>query len=219
MKVDNCEEACKAGLMLVIQPAGLMLGYENSARCMKDDQVRLTMGNSLLHEIMPSLHTTKEKAETLAYRLCGELENAEKAADLTDLNALFAKRKGFISLIRNYSDDRFAFPPGLTGGLACLIMLCTGLKKRDGRYTLLLNGTEKTLRSCPELEAFSLLACDMPPETLSYAALSDQALWGEDLRRIEGLEESVAQRLLDLQILGVRETMKRMNDAIKEQRE
>ena len=218
--MDCFETTYRAALLLVIQPAGLMLGYADTSQCMKDDLLRLTMGNSLLHEIMPASHAEKETAEKLAYKLCDELESQVHAWDLTDLSFLFENLESILSLIRNYSDDRQVFPAGLTGGLACLIMLCTGLKKEhDGRYTLLLNGKEKALKPCSQMEAFSLLACDMPPETLSYAVLSDQALWGEDLRRIEGLEDAVSQRLLDLQILGVRETMKRINDAIKEQRE
>ncbi len=218
--MDYFETAYKAGLLLVIQPAGLILGYADSSACMKDDLLRLTMGNCLLYEIMPASHAEKETAEKLAYKLCSELESRVHAEDLTDLSFLFGNRGSIFSLIRSYSDERQMLPAGLIGGLACLIMLCTGLKReQDGRYMLLLNGKEKTLKPCAELEAFSLLACDMPPEMLSYAVLSDQTLWGEDLRGIEGLEDAVAQRLLDLQILGVRETLQKMNDAIKEQRE
>ena len=45
------------------------------------------------------------------------------------------------------------------------------------------------------LEAFSRLSSDMSPDSLAYAVLSDRALWGEDLREIDGLEDAVIQNL------------------------
>ena len=44
----------------------------------------------------------------------------------------------------------------------------------------------------------------MPPEMLSYAVLSDRAMWEEDLREIPGLEDKIADQLRDLQLIGLR---------------
>lgn len=59
------------------------------------------------------------------------------------------------------------------------------------------------------LAAFARMSCDMPPESLAYAVLSDCEIWGGDLRGIAGLEEKVTAQLRDMQILGVREAMRK----------
>ncbi len=48
----------------------------------------------------------------------------------------------------------------------------------------------------------------MPPESLAYAALSDRAIWEEDLREIPGLEDTIAGQLRDLQLLGLVDAVK-----------
>ena len=59
------------------------------------------------------------------------------------------------------------------------------------------------------LFSFSRLSCDMPAESLAYAALSDRAIWEEDLRAIPGLEEKITEQLRDLQLLGLAEAVER----------
>ena len=68
--------------------------------------------------------------------------------------------------------------------------------------------------SCPVhddpeiLEAFSRMAHDMPAESLAYAVLADRALWGMDLREIDGLEMRVCFDISSIQRIGLRETMR-----------
>ena len=57
--------------------------------------------------------------------------------------------------------------------------------------------------------SFSRLSCDMPPESVAYAVLSDRAIWEEDLRDIPGLEDTIAGQLRDLQLLGLMEAVRK----------
>ena len=105
--------------------------------------------------------------------------------------------------VDNFSAD------SVGSSIACivlgLIMLFAGVRQEDdGRYAILKNG-EKCFVSEDEdiLSSFSRLSCDMPPESLSYAVLSDRAIWDEDLREISGLEDLVTEQLRDLQLLGL----------------
>jgi mannitol-1-phosphate/altronate dehydrogenase len=95
--------------------------------------------------------------------------------------------------------------------LALLIMLFSGARQDDqGRYTYLKNGETAYFSEDEEiLFSFSRLSCDMPPESLAYAALSDRAIWEEDLREIPGLEDVIADRLRDLQLLGLMEAVEK----------
>ncbi len=56
---------------------------------------------------------------------------------------------------------------------------------------------------------FHALSSDMEPEALSYAVLSDEMLWGEDLRKVRELENMLASSVRDLQLLGIRESVSR----------
>ena len=96
-------------------------------------------------------------------------------------------------------------------GLSALIMLYAGARRtEDGRYACLSDGEEVPLSDDGEaLYSFSRLSCDMPPETLSYAVLSDRAIWEEDLREVPGLEERIGSQLRDIQLLGLRAALER----------
>ena len=88
-------------------------------------------------------------------------------------------------------------------------MLYAGARKNaDSRYVLPADEKEIQLIENPKvLAAFSRMSCDMPPESLAYAALSDREVWGCDLREIDGLEERVASQLRDMQLLGAKAAM------------
>jgi hypothetical protein len=110
-----------------------------------------------------------------------------------------------LPILKNYVERDEHLPPCLCMSLACLIMLFAGARREeDGRYTVLKNGERCFVSEDEEiLSSFSRLSCDMPPESLAYAALSDRAIWEEDLREIPGLEEMITEQLRDLQLLGL----------------
>ena len=59
-----------------------------------------------------------------------------------------------------------------------------------------LGGEAVVLHDDPEaLLSFSRLSPDMPAESLAYACLADRALWGMDLRELDGLEMAVCRNL------------------------
>lgn len=51
------------------------------------------------------------------------------------------------------------------------------------------------------------LSCDMEPEALAYAILSDADLWQKSLRDQEDLENALIETFRDLQLLGAHETI------------
>ena len=90
-------------------------------------------------------------------------------------------------------------------------MFYAGIRQNaDGEYEGIRDGKPYPVRDDPQvLSAFAHLSCDMPPESLAYAVLSDQEMWGEDLREIPGLEDMVTDQLRDLQLIGLRAAMRR----------
>ena len=197
-------QGCLQSLML---PEGLLAGLDTIRDCMKEDTLRAFLGHALLHEIMPCLGEHRDILDPVAMAVCKEMEEPSIVQPLALLlpNAVRAWADQTLPILKDYEDRDGHLPPCLCMSLACLIMLFAGVRQEDdGRYAILKNG-EKCFVSEDEdvLSSFSRLSCDMPPESLAYAALSDRAIWDEDLRQIPGLEDLVTEQLRDLQLLGL----------------
>ena len=209
----SARERMQGCLLSLILPAGVMAGLDTVRACMKDDTLRAFLGHALLHEIMPSMGLNKETLDPLTMEICHDMEEPSIMQPLVLLlpNAVRAWAAQALPLLRAYEEREGALPPCLCMSLATLIMLFSGARREeDGRYTCLKNGERCYLSEDEDiLFSFSRLSCDMPPEALAYAVLSDRAIWEEDLREIPGLEDRIAGQLRDLQLLGLNEALTR----------
>ena len=202
----------QSSLLSTILCPGLTAGLDTVQECMKDEDIRPFLGHALLHEIMPNLGLTKEYLDPMAMEVCGEMEHPPARLPLPLLlnGAVKAWQKDTLPILKKFFDREDALPPCLCMGFSCMIMLFAGAKREpDGGYTYLRKEDEPCALHEDEeiLRAFSRLSCDMPPDTLSYAVLSDRSIWDEDLRDIPGLEEKIADQLRDLQLLGLRASL------------
>lgn len=207
----NARERIQGCLYSLILPAGVMAGLDTVKDCMRDPVLRPFLGHALLREILPCMGLGKETLDPLAVEICGEMENPAIAQPLALLmpNAVRAWRDQALPVLKTFEERECELPPCLCMSLALLIMLFAGARQDDqGRYTYLKNGETCYFNEDEEiLFSFSRLSCDMPPESLAYAALSDRAIWEEDLRDIPGLEDTVADQLRDLQLVGLMEAV------------
>lgn len=206
-RMNTAETRMRGSLLSVALPAGMLAGLDTVRDCMKDETLRAYLGHTLLHEIMPCLGEHRDILDPVAMAVCQELENPSIAQPLALLlpNAVRAWASQALPVLKEYAERDGRLPPCLCMSLACLIMLFAGARQEaDGRYTILKNGERAFVSEDEEiLSSFSRLSCDMPPESLAYAALSDRAIWEEDLREIPGLEDLIADQLRDLQLLGL----------------
>ena len=209
----NAREILQGCLLSLILPAGLLAGLDTVKDCMKDETLRPFLGHALLHEIMPSMGLGKETLEPLVIDICREMENPTVIQPLVLLlpNAVRAWAAQALPLLKAYEARENALPPCLCMSLAALIMLFAGTRLgENGQFTILRKGEPCRLSEEEEiLFSFSRLSCDMPPESLAYAALSDRAIWEEDLRNIPGLEDRIADQLRDLQLLGLADALEK----------
>ena len=203
-------QGCMQSLLL---PVGILAGLDTVRDCMKDDGLRLFLGHALLHEIMPSMGLGKDVLDPLAMEICREMESPSVVQPLTLLlsNGVRAWAAQALPVLKAYEAREGALPPCLCMSLAALIMLFAGVRREEnGRYAVLRNGESCFLTEDEDiLFSFSRLSCDMPAESLAYAALSDRAIWEEDLRDIPGLEEKITDQLRDLQLLGLTDSVER----------
>ena len=205
--------AMQGSLLSTILCPGLIAGLDTVRDCMKDSDIRPFLGHALLHEIMPNLGLTREDLDPMAMAVCGEMEQGSVMQPLVLFlnNAVRAWKSQALPVLTKYQDREDRVPPCLCMGLSCLIMLFSGAKREeDGRYTCIRKEESCTLQEDEDiLAAFSRLSCDMPPEMLAYAVLSDRVIWDEDLREVPGLEDRVADQLRDLQLLGLRASLEK----------
>ncbi len=207
------EERMRSCLLSTLLPAGVLCGLDTVRDCMKDEMLRPFIGHALLHEIMPSLGAGREVLESMAIRVCRELEEPQVAQPLALLlsNAVRGWTVQALPVLTRFREREEALPPCLCMGLSLLIMLFSGARREEnGRYSYLKGDETCYFSEDGEiLSAFSRLSCDMDPESLAYAALSDRTIWDRDLRDIPDLEEFIASQLRDLQLLGLRESITR----------
>ena len=191
---------------------GGLTGLESVGAAMRDEELRKLLGNALIHEMAPCLPLGAEGLQYAA-RVCAYLENAcgGEAWPAMGENLIARFSACVLPVLSAYEKRQAALPPCLCFGLSALIMLYAGVRKDDGgRYVLPGAAGDLPVWDREEaLAAFSRMSCDMPPESLAYAILSDGEIWGCDLRALEGLEDRVAGQLRDMQLLGARGAMLR----------
>lgn len=185
---------------------GYLHGNGTLADCMKDEALRDLVGHALYDEVLPYSPVSREEAAAYVIRCCERYENPMNDNRILDCAAgLLRKfRMGVLPVMRAYADEHFAAPERLTLGLAATILLYSGAREDEGVYTVLMDNIPEAVHDDPALlEAFSLLAPDMSPDSLAYAALADRELWaGADLREIDGMEEKVTELLRKAEFSG-----------------
>ncbi len=204
-------------LQSVLLAPGVLLGRNTIQDCMKDETLRPFMGHALLHEIMPSMGYGREVLDPLAMAVCGEMEKPSVMQPLTLLmnNGVRAWADQALPLLLAYQDREDALPPCLCMSLSTLIMLFASVKRQEnGGFVYLKNGEDRFVTEDEDiLSSFARLSCDMPPEALSYAVLSDRSIWDRDLRDVPGLEEKISDQLRDLQLLGLTAALDKAREA------
>ncbi len=200
-------------LLSCIAPAGVLAGLDSVEDCMKDGDLRSYLGEMLLHEIMPGMGMSIAGVERLAMQVCRDMEQPMVRQPIASLmpGALRAWAQQALPFLLDFEARQDRVPPCLCLGLAMLILLFAGARQdAAGQWYCLLDGEKYPVEEDEEiLSAFLPLSYDMAPDMLAYAVLSDRAIWEQDLRDIPGLEDLVADQLRDLQLIGLREALKK----------
>lgn len=192
-----------AGLFLMAAP-GWLNGCDTLSDCMKHERLRKFVGEGFTDELLPALADIDRRlVEQSVIESFGRYENPlNRNRILRCADQLIARFVGgALPALRRTTED-FEPPCRLSFALAATIMLYAGARPNPdtGRYEVARGKQIETIHDDPAaLEGFSTLSHDMPPESLSYAALADWELWHADLREIDGLEDRVALDLAAMQ--------------------
>ena len=201
-----------AGLA-ILTALGALHGDATLADCMKDEPLRERLGRALMDEILPCAPLPREEAAQYVIRCCERWENPMNENRLFEAGSglLRRLRVGVLPAMRAYADDRFELPEHLALTLAAAALVYAGVRRgASGAFELELDGEIVPVHDDPgALEAFSRLSPDMPSDSLAYAVLADRTLWGgEDLRALDGLEESMAANMAMVASMAAQEEEK-----------
>ena len=191
---------------------GYLCGMDNFHQVLADEKLRAWIGRAFFDEVLPELPWPREEISPYVISTFSRLENSMNDMPLLEIGQ--GMLRGFprtlLPAIRAHARREFEAPKRLSLALSAAIMLYAGARRdASGAYEVLRGEQRAVLRDDPEiLEAFSHLAHDMPAETLAYAVLADRAIWGADLREIDGLELRVACNLSTIQRAGLREALR-----------
>ena len=200
--VVSAEVLLKARAECLLTPIGILMGLDTVADCMNDPEIRPWFGHLLQDEIMPQMPADgREEAVIQACRYLSFKPASMKLSELVD-GLVDSWTLHILPLMSECT-------PRMIQAFAALIMLFTGVRRGNGGYYLpqeslkdqCLTRDEKALRS------FSTLSWDMQAESLCYAVLADEEIWGRDLRELEWLPDRLTEAMTDIQILGLRQML------------
>ena len=215
---EKYETACEKKLrvfdtaVFISVCTGYICGMNTFAEVMKDEGMRGLIAHAFFDEILPLLPWGKDEIAPCVISAFERLENPMNDMPLMDIARDMLKNFPLTlkKSIEAYADKTFEAPRCLSLALSAAIMLYAGARQDEsGAYRVIRENASHVIADDEEiLESFSRFSHDMPPETLSYAALADRSCWGTDLRDIDGLEMRVAYDLAAIQRIGMRETVK-----------
>ena len=184
-----------------------LAGFDIVRECMHDEVIRAWMDKMLNEEVIPTLPLDPEDCRSFAASVRDRFDNPFVDHELLSisLNSTSKWRARNMPTLLDYAARRGALPPCLTLSLAALLAFysCDVQELSDqGLVCRRPKGDLYTVRDDrPALEFFYAHRSDAP-EDLARAALANDALWGQDLTRVPGLEDEVARILKDIREEG-----------------
>lgn len=198
--------------------ASFLAGNDFVGESMKDGTVRKFMEETLFQEIIPTLSLPKEDCEQFARAVTERFENPFIHHALLDisLNSVSKWKARCKDSLTGYYGRFSRLPVRLTFSLAALLCFYTSQKEKDG---VLLGSRGMDLyqiRDNAEVLEFFCAYSGLPVEEFVHAALAREAFWGEDMTKIEGLEDAVLSYVRIIRQKGMRAALEFVNQKASE---
>lgn len=200
------------GSSALLAACAALCGIYRVGDAMRDDDIRGILARALTRVYLPVMPSSLEDTLQYAAHVCSYLENTIGAESWPVMGENLPSRlmSGVVPVLNTWMNKEGVLPAEAVFAISAAVMLLSSCQRTaEGTYELPGEDARRpVLDREAVLSAFSRMSCDMAPESLSYAALSDVEIWGCDLRELDGLEDAVANQLRDMQLLGVREAMR-----------
>ncbi len=187
-----------------------LAGQDIVRNCMQDDVIREFMNRTIYEEIIPTLTLPEEELMDFAKAVTDRFNNPfiDHALLAISLNSTSKWRARVLPSLKGYVEKYQKLPICITASLAFYLAFYRGSRLDDSGFYG--NRGEEEYRindERPVLEFFHGHQKD-DAETLVKEVLSNQEFWGEDLTKMNGLCDAVAQNLKVIEERGAYELMK-----------
>ena len=189
--------------------ASYLCGNDIVLESMNDELILKYIKDTIFGEIIPTLTLPKQDLVDFANAVLTRFENpyVKHALLSISLNSVSKWRARCMPSFLEYIEKEKALPKHLTFSLAALMAFYTGSEIKDSALIGNRDGAEyRILDDAAVLEFFAENSGKAEAE-YAKAVLSNVDFWGQDLSRIEGLEQMIASYVSDIRTKGMRATM------------
>ncbi len=191
--------------------ASYLCGNDIVLESMQDSLILNFMKAVIFDEVIPTLTLPKEELTEFAEAVITRFNNPYVKHSLLaiSLNSVSKWRARCMPSFLGYMEKEGKLPEHLTFSLAALMAFYTGSELRDKALIGHRDGNEyQILDDAAVLEFF---AENSPKDAAEYvhAVLSNENFWGQDLSRLNGVEEAVTKYVRDIRELGMRKTLEK----------
>lgn len=190
---------------------GAYLAGQNIVRdCMNDEIICGFMNKTIYDEIIPTLTLPKEELEEFAASVTERFKNPfiDHALLSISLNSTSKWKARVMPSLKGYLEKTGTLPKCITASFAFYLAFYRGQElKEDGFHAVRGNDEYIINDDRAVLEFFNAHKQD-DAASLTHAVCTNTDFWGEDLSKLPGFEESVAQTLKAIEENGTYEVMK-----------
>lgn len=190
-------------------PMAFQCGYDYVLDAMKDDTIQTFMQKTLHEEVIPTLTLPKDDLEAFAQAVTGRFMNPYIKHALLSicLNSVSKWRARCMPSLLIYAQQQGRLPEHLTFSLAALMGLYHGGKLVDGKLACTRNGEAYTLQDDAAVLSFFAEKSSLPVRDMVEAFVGNEAFFGDELIKVPGLVDSVADSLADILAHGMKAVM------------
>lgn len=187
-----------------------LAGQDIVRDCMNDEVICGFMNKTIYDEIIPTLTLPKEELEEFAASVTERFKNPfiDHALLSISLNSTSKWKARVMPSLKGYLEKTGTLPKCITASFAFYLAFYRGQElKEDGFHAVRGNDEYLINDDRAVLEFFNAHKQDNAA-ALTHAVCTNTDFWGEDLSKLPGFEESVAQTLKAIEENGTYEVMK-----------
>lgn len=195
--------------------AAYFCGLETVGECMKDPDVSKFMKEGIYEEVIPTFDLPEEEKKFFAEATFERFENPFIRHLLLSisLNSVSKFKVRVLPSVKGYIERKGKLPVKTVFSLAALINFYHGTEIVDGKLKGNMDGKPYDICDNPDVlsffaEQYKYYEKYKNAGVLVSAVLSNEAFWGEDLTKYDGLHEAVTKYFEDIQKYGTRAIIK-----------
>ena len=189
-----------------------LAGQDIVRDCMADDVICGFMNKAIYDEIIPTLTLPKDELESFAFSVTERFKNPfiDHALLSISLNSTSKWKARVLPSVKDYIKNTKSLPKCLTTSFALYIAFYKNGKEmtESGLAAVRPNGDSYTISDDKAVLEFYLAHKDDSARGLAYAVCANEDFWGEDLTKLEGFAEMVADTLERIEKEGTYAVMK-----------